>query len=81
MNLLRVKKMKKSEWDYLAKAMWAYSEKNEGKISNLLKELIIKIHKNKEMIIDDMGEFKQTNGSNRPIDNNTTGNTDFTGLE
>tara|TARA_R110002051_G_scaffold231774_1_gene293664 strand:- start:704 stop:925 length:222 start_codon:yes stop_codon:yes gene_type:complete len=73
--------MKKSDFYYLTKAMWAYSEKNEGKISDLLKELINKIHKKKEMIIDDMGEFEQTNGSNRPIDNNTTGNTDFTGLE
>ena len=72
--------MKRNDWDYLAKAMWEYSEKHEGKISNLLKELVIKIYKG-EVIIDDMGEFKQTNGSNRPIDNNTTGNTDFKGLE
>ena len=77
MNLLRVKKMKKSEWDYLAKAMWAYSEKNEGKISNLLKELIIKIHKNKEMIIDDMGEYEQDARSDRPVDYNSTGKPDY----
>ena len=72
--------MKRNDWDYLAKAMWEYSEKHEGKISDLLKELVIKIYKGK-VIIDDMGEFKQTNGSNRPIDNNTTGNTDFEELE
>ena len=73
--------MKKNDWVYLANTMWTYAERHEGTISDLLKELIIKIHKNKEMIIDDMGEFKQTNGSNRPIDNNTTGNTDFEELE
>ena len=77
MNLLRVKKMKKSEWDYLAKAMWAYSEKNEGKISDLLKELVIKIHKNKEMIIDDMGEYEQDARSDRPVDYNSTGKPDY----
>jgi nucleoid DNA-binding protein len=76
--------MKKSDWDYLAKAMWAYAKrqpKRNQRISRLLKQLVITINKNNEVIIDDMGEFKQTNGSNRPNDNNTTGNTDFTGLE
>lgn len=77
MNLLRVKKMKKNDWDYLAKAMWAYSEKNEGKISDLLKELVIKIHKNKEMIIDDMGEYEQDARSDRPVDYNSTGKPDY----
>ena len=69
--------MKKSEWIYLASAMWAYAEKHDGKTSRLLKELVININKNKEMIIDDMGEYEQDAGSNRPIDTNTTGNTDF----
>ena len=45
--------MKKSEWIYLASAMWTYSEKHEGDISRLLKEVVIKINKNKEMVIDD----------------------------
>lgn len=45
--------MKKSEWIYLANAMWAYSDKHEGEISRLLKEVIIRLNKNKEMIIDD----------------------------
>ena len=45
--------MKKSEWIYLASAMWAYSEKHEGDISRLLKEVVIKLNKNTEMIIDD----------------------------
>ena len=46
--------MKKSEWIYLANAMWTYSDKNEGEISRLLKELVIKVNTNMEMIIDDM---------------------------
>jgi hypothetical protein len=47
--------MKKSEWIYLANAMWTYSEKNEGEISRLLKEVVIRLNKNMEVIIDDMG--------------------------
>ena len=47
--------MKKSEWIYLANAMWAYSDKHEGEISRLLKEVVIKLNKNMEVIIDDMG--------------------------
>jgi len=47
--------MKKSEWIYLANAMWTYSEKNEGEISRLLKELVINVNKNL-VIIDDLGE-------------------------
>ena len=47
--------MKKSEWIYLANAMWTYSDKHEGKISRLLKEVVIKLNKNMEVIIDDMG--------------------------
>lgn len=72
--------MKKKDWVYLAKAMWVYSEKHDGKISNLLKELIIKIHKNKEMIIDDMGKYEQNATSDRPNDTNSTSNSDFTGF-
>ena len=48
--------MKKSEWIYLASVMWNFAESNEGRISPLLKELIFKINKNMEVIIDDMGE-------------------------
>tara|TARA_R110001592_G_scaffold13564_12_gene61956 strand:- start:854 stop:1063 length:210 start_codon:yes stop_codon:yes gene_type:complete len=69
--------MKKSEWVYLANAMWAYSKKHEGKISPLLKELVIKMNKNMEMIIDDMGKYEPNAGSDRPIDTNSTGNSDF----
>ena len=69
--------MKKSEWVYLANAMWAYAEKHEGKISHLLKELVISINKNMEMIINDMGENGENAGSDRPIDSNTTSSVDF----
>jgi len=51
--------MKKNDWVYLANAMWAYAEKHEGRVSDLLKELIIKI--NKEMIIDDRLENDEPN--------------------
>ncbi|BCV03180.1 MAG: hypothetical protein CM15mV62_500 [uncultured marine virus] len=50
-----VEQMKKSEWIYLANAMWTYSEKHEGEISRLLKELVISVNKNL-VIIDDLGE-------------------------
>ena len=51
--------MKKSEWIYLAHAMRTYSDKHEGKISSLLKEVVIKLNKNMEVIIDDMGNNEQ----------------------
>jgi hypothetical protein len=70
--------MKKNDWTYLANAMWSYSEKNEGKISNLLKELIIKINKG-EVIIDDDDKNGEINGSDRIIDTNTTSNSNFEG--
>lgn len=56
--------MKKNDWIYLANAMWEYSEKHEGRISDLLKQLIKEINKNKEMIENDMGEFSKTTRSN-----------------
>lgn len=70
--------MKKSEWIYLGNAMWRYAEKNEGKISNLLKELIIKINKG-EVIIDDDNEDGKIARGNRRIDPNTTSNINFEG--
>ena len=72
--------MKKNDWVYLANAMWTYAEKHDGKISSLLKELVITINKNKEMIEDDMGKYEQNATSDRPIDTNSTSNSDFTGL-
>jgi hypothetical protein len=72
--------MKKSDWIYLAKAMWSYSEKNEGKVSSLLKQLIREINNNKEMIENDMGKYEQNATSDRPIDTDSTDKSDFTGL-
>ena len=72
--------MKKSDWIYLARAMWEYSEKHEGKISSLLKQLIKEINNNKEMIENDMGKYEQDATSNRPINTDSTDKSDFTGL-
>ena len=73
--------MKKNEWIYLANAMWTYAEKHEGKISDLLKELVYKINTNMEMIIDDrlendepivrIHERKDTNGTSKINSNRT----------
>jgi|TARA_R100000951_G_scaffold10728_1_gene9077 nucleoid DNA-binding protein len=68
--------MKKSDWMYIAKAMWEYSEKHEGRVSQLLKQLVIEVNKNKEMIIDDMGKYEQDARSNRPVDTDTTSSED-----
>ena len=70
--------MKKSDWAYLAKAMWKYAEQNTGKVSRLLKELIIEINES-EMIENDMDEFSKINGSDRPSNSNSTGPNDFNG--
>lgn len=70
--------MKKSEWHYLATAMWAYSEKHEGLISSLLKELVINIHENK-VIIDDNDKDDKTIRSDGTIDSNSTSNINFEG--
>ena len=47
------KQMKKSDWIYLANIMWSFAETNDGRLSPLLKELVIKINNNREMIIDE----------------------------
>jgi len=78
--------MKKNEWVYLAKAMWTYAEKHDGKISSLLKELVRLVNLNlftegiTEVNTNDMGKYEQNARSNRPINTNTTGNTDFKGF-
>ena len=64
--------MKKSDWVYLANAMWTYAEKHEGKIGHLLKELVIKTNKNMEMIIDEMDEYEPNVRINRRDSTNTT---------
>ena len=78
MNLKRRLIMKKSEWAYLSKAMWDYAEKHEGKISSLLKELMVLVNHQlftvgiTEVNINDMGKYEQYATSNRPNDTNTT---------
>ena len=70
--------MKKNDWVYLANAMWTYAEKHEGKVSDLLKELIIKI--NKEMIIDDRLEDDEPNVRiHKGQDTNSTSEIDSNG--
>ena len=64
--------MKKSEWIYLANAMWTYAEKHEGKIGDLLKELVIKTNKNMEMIVNDMDEYEPNVRINRRDSTDTT---------
>ena len=64
--------MKKNDWVYLARAMWTYSEEHEGKTSRLLKELVIAVNKNIEVIINDMGENGENAGSDRPNDTDST---------
>ena len=68
--------MKKSDWIYLANAMWTYSENHKSRkhqrINRLLKQLVIEVNKNKEMIIDDMGKYEQNATSDRPIDTDST---------
>tara|TARA_R100000951_G_scaffold53180_1_gene44834 strand:+ start:6169 stop:6402 length:234 start_codon:yes stop_codon:yes gene_type:complete len=71
--------MKKNEWLYLASAMWRYSEQHNGKLSALLKELIILINKNMEMIIDDNETISKNAGSKREHDPNTSNNIPFEG--
>tara|TARA_A200000159_G_scaffold139985_1_gene141828 strand:+ start:64 stop:291 length:228 start_codon:yes stop_codon:yes gene_type:complete len=71
--------MKKSDWDYLARAMWQYSEKHEGRISTLLKQLVKEINNNKEMITNDMDELSETTTSNGQIEADTNDKDVFRG--
>ena len=56
MKMRTVSPVKKSEWIYLARNMWAFADTNEGKLSPLIKELIYCINQNMEVIVDDLGE-------------------------
>jgi|TARA_R100000149_G_C5879759_1_gene144403 hypothetical protein len=71
--------MKKNDWIYLANAMWEYSEKHEGRVSQLLKQLIKEVNKNKEVMIDDNETISKTTGSERVYDSNSSGNIPFKG--
>lgn len=54
----KVNRVNKNEWVSLANMMWTFSETNDGKMSKLIKELILKINENMEVILDDMGEHE-----------------------
>ena len=71
--------MKKNDWIYLANAMWEYSEKHEGRISQLLKQLVKEVNKNKEVMIDDNEEISEITGSERVYDSNSSSNISFKG--
>ena len=71
--------MKKNDWIYLANAMWEYSEKHEGRVSQLLKELVIEVNKNKEVMIDDNETISEITTSERVYDSNPSGNIPFKG--
>ena len=69
--------MKKNEWLYLANAMWKYAEQHNGKLGDLLKELVKTINKNMEMIIDDNETISKDAGSKRRYDPNSSNNIPF----
>ena len=71
--------MKKNDWIYLANAMWEYSEKHKGRVSQLLKQLIKEINKNKEVMINDNETISEITGSKRVYDSNSSGNFSFEG--
>ena len=74
--------MKKNDWAYISKLMWAYAENNEKmnqRISRLLKQLVKTINKNNEVIIDDNDENDETIRSDGTIDPDSTNNFDFEG--
>jgi hypothetical protein len=57
--------------------MWEYSEKHEGRISQLLKQLIREVNKNKEVMINDNEEISEITRSERVYDSNSSGNIPF----
>ena len=72
--------MKKNDWIYLANAMWKYAEKNEGRISVLIKQLIYEVNTNKEMIENDMDKNGKNVRSNGQNDTYKSNKNDFTGF-
>tara|TARA_R100001443_G_scaffold72179_2_gene80325 strand:+ start:5048 stop:5281 length:234 start_codon:yes stop_codon:yes gene_type:complete len=69
--------MKKSEWIYLSKAMWKYADKHEGKLSHLLKELVITVNTNIEMILNDNEQISEIIRKHRQGNTNETGIYDY----
>jgi hypothetical protein len=71
--------MKKNDWEYLAKTMWNFAETNNGRMSPLIKELIIKLNNNLGVIIDELDELKSLARSDGYEATNTTSKVDFNG--
>ena len=71
--------MKKSEWVYVANAIWGFTEINDGKLSRLLKELVLTVNDNIEVIINDNDENGETIRSDGEYDSNTTSIFSFKG--
>ena len=69
--------MKKNDWVYLARAMWTYSEEHEGKTSRLLKELVITVNTNIEMILNDNEQISEIIREYRQRNTNETGIYDY----
>ena len=55
--------------------------KHEGRVSQLLKQLIKEVNKNKEVMIDDDEKISETIGSERVYDSNSSGNIPFKEME
>ena len=74
--------MKKSEWNRLATHLWKHAEKLKGgKMSLLLKELVIKCNMNMEMIENDNEEFSKVIGVHRRTNTNRTSIENYEGTD
>ena len=71
--------MKKNDWLYIANAMWKYAEQHNGKLGNLLKELVRTINNNMEVILNDNETISKNAGSKRENDPNSSNNIPFEG--
>ena len=71
--------MKRNEWEYLAKSLWAFAESNNGKLSPLIKELIVKTNTNLGVIIDELDEPNPLATSNGYENTNATSKVNFNG--
>ena len=74
--------MKKSEWNRLANHLWKHAVNLEGgKMSLLIKELVIKCNMNMEMIENDNEEFSKIIGVHRRTNTNTTSSENYNGTD
>ena len=60
--------------------MWAYAnEREDSRVSPLLKQLVREINTNSEVMIDDMDKFSKINASNLPRDTEQSSKIAFKG--